>query len=416
MAIAAMSRDVCEAAPEDVGMSSARLGRLTRVVQNAVDAKRIPGALTMVARHGKVVHCETYGSMDEEAGKPMRVDTIFRFYSMTKPIASVGLMTLYEEGRFQLDDPASRFIPELKGLKVFAGGTADSFTTRESRREMTVRDLLMHTSGLTSRAGAPGSTASPVSELYTRAGLLGSSSDGTLKEFIAKLGELPLAVDPGAQWIYGVSTDVVGYLCEVLSGQRLDHFLRERVLDRLGMADTAFEVPDAKLDRFAACYQGRVDGSYALVDAPATSGYRKRTYLSAAGGLVSTAHDYMRFCKMLANGGELEGERILGPRTLRLMTLNHLPGGVDLATMAKSGGETSRAGVGFGLGFAMLLDPTVAQVLGTVGEYYWGGAASTAFFVSPGEDLSALFLTQVMNGNGLLRRELRVTTYQAIID
>ncbi len=419
MAIAMGTRDYVEAAPEDVGMSSAKLANLSHVIQNAVDTKVIPGAITMVARRGKVVHFQTYGHMDVEAGRETRPDTIYRFYSMTKPISSIGLMSLYEEGRFQLDDPASKYIPEFKGLKVFDGGTVDSYKTREPKREMTVRDLLMHTSGLTSRAGAAGSTGHPVSELYSRAGMMGPASNGTLTDMVRTLGTLPLAADPGAHWIYGVSTDVVGYLCEVLSGQRFDDFLRERVLDPLGMEDTDFHVPAGKVDRFAANYRQGTAGEpgYVLIDAPATSPFcRPGTYLSGAGGLLSTAHDYMRFCKMLANGGELDGRRIIGPRTLAYMATNHLPGGVDLDAMAQAGAETSRAGVGFGLGFAVLLDPTVSQTLGSIGEYYWGGAASTAFFVSPEDELVAILLTQVMQAKQLLRRELRVTTYQALMD
>ncbi|MDE3077416.1 MAG: beta-lactamase family protein [Chloroflexota bacterium] len=412
-------RDYIEAAPEDVGMSSGRLEHVSAVVQRYIDERKFMGAVSMIARRGKVVHFRTYGNMDDEAGKPMQPDTIFRFYSMTKPIASVGLMTLYEKGYFQLDDPASKYIPEFKGLNVFAGGTADNYQVREPARETTIRDLLMHTSGLAARAGAPGASASPVAELYTRAGLNGSSSSGTLKDFIVKLGELPMAVDPGTQWIYGVSTDVVGYLCEVLSGQRFDRFLRDRILDPLDMPDTMFEVPESKLDRFAANYRlgGAGEPNYVLSDAPRTSKYRHRTYFSGAGGLVSSARDYMRFCKMLANGGELDGARILSPRTLQFMTLNHLPGGTDLATMAKSGGETARVGVGFGLGFAVLLDPAAAQLLGTPGEYYWGGAASTAFFVCPAEDLIMIFLTQLQPSSAYpIRKELRVATYQAIVD
>jgi CubicO group peptidase (beta-lactamase class C family) len=410
------TRRLIEADPEDVGMSSARLDNVSRLVQSYIDDGKFPGAISMVARRGKVVHFETYGQMDVEAGKPVTPETIYRIFSMTKPIASVGLMTLYEEGRFQLDDPASKFIPQFKGLKVLEGGTADSYTTREASREITIRDLLTHCSGLTA-----GGTATPVAQLYQRAGLRGSQSDGTLVDFIEKLGSLPLKCDPGAEWNYGVSTDVVGYLCEVMSGQRLDVFLRERILDPLGMADTGFQVPAGEVHRFAANYKfgGENGAKYSLSDSPATSTYTQpRTYFSGAGGMVSTASDYMRFCKMLANGGELDGARIIGPRTLRFMTLNHLPGGHDLAALNSSGPtESARDGVGFGLGFAVLLNPAVSQTLGTPGEYYWGGAASTAFFVSPAEDLSMVFLTQLQPSSSCpIRRELRVAIHQAITD
>jgi len=409
-----------EAAPEDVGLSTARLGNLTRLVQGYVDSGKIPGAISLVARRGKVVHSETYGQSNAEAGRPMTADTIFRIYSMTKPIASVALMTLYEEGKFQLDDPASKFIPEFKGLKVFAGGTADQYETRDPEREMTVRDLLMHTSGLVG-TGIVADPTMVVSQLYGRSEMRGSASGGTLAGMVQKLGQLPLQVDPGSRWIYGISTDLVGYLCEVLGGMPLDRFLDERIFRPLGMADTGFQVPAAKLDRFAANYRpGTADEpSYVMIDRPdASSLYaRPRTYFSGAGGLVSTAADYMRFCKMLGNGGELDGARVLGTRTLQYMALNHFPGGRDLTAMGARLGETTLHGIGFGLGFAVLLDPTVAQVIGTPAEFYWGGAASTAFFVNPAEELIMVFLTQLMpSSTYAFRRELRATIYSAIVD
>ena len=414
MAIATRSEIEIEAAPEDVGMSTPGLRNLSRLVQSYIDQGKLPGAISLVARRGKVVHFETRGSMDYERQRPMRSDTIFRFYSMTKPIASVGLMMLYEEARFQLEDPASKFIPELAGLKVFAGGNADSYQVRDATREMTVRDLLMHTSGLVAR-----DTQSPVGELYRRAGFAGADSRFTLAEMIRRLREIPLEVDPGSQWIYGISTDLVGYLCEVLSGMPFDRYLEERILGPLGMVDTSFSVPPSQMDRLAATSaQQHGNPRFRLVDDPLNSPYAQpRTYFSGSGGLVSTAADYLRFCRMLANGGQLDGVRIIGPRTLRLMTINHLPGGKDLATVAQTAGETAREGVGFGLGFAVLLDQAVAQIIGTPGEFYWGGAASTAFFVNPVEDLIMVFLTQLRPSSTYpIRRELRATIYSAITD
>lgn len=395
-------------------MSTPGLRNLSRLVQSYIDQGKLPGAISLVARRGKVVHFETRGTMDYERQRPMRSDTIFRFYSMTKPIASVGLMMLYEEARFQLEDPASKFIPELAGLKVFAGGNADSYQVRDATREMTVRDLLMHTSGLVAR-----DTQSPVGELYRRAGFAGADSRFTLAEMIRRLREIPLEVDPGSQWIYGISTDLVGYLCEVLSGMPFDRYLEERILGPLGMVDTSFSVPPSKVDRLAANYAPQHGNPrFRLVDDPLKSPYTQpRTYFSGSGGLVSTAADYLRFCRMLANGGQLDGVRIIGPRTLRLMTINHLPGGKDLATVAQTAGETAREGVGFGLGFAVLLDEAVAQIIGTPGEFYWGGAASTAFFVNPVEDLIMVFLTQLRPSSTYpIRRELRATIYSAITD
>lgn len=395
-------------------MSSVRLRNVSRLVQRYIDDQKFAGAISLVARHDRVVHFETYGQMDPGRGRPMQADTIFRFYSMTKPIASVGLMMLYEEGLFQLDDPANKFIPELGNLKVFAGGTADKFAVREPQREMTVRDLLMHTSGLVAR-----DAATPVGELYRRAGFKGADTNGTLADMVGKLGQIPLACDPSSRWIYGISTDLVGYLCEVISGLPFDRYLEERIFAPLGMVDTGFSLPAEKIDRFAALYSPCAGSPrYTLADDPLTSAYtRPRTYFSGSGGLVSTAADYLRFCRMLARGGELDGVRILGARTLQLMTLNHLPDNADLATMAQNAGETQREGHGFGLGFAMLLDNARAQLIGTPGEYYWGGAASTAFFVNPREDLIMLFLTQLRPSSTYpIRRELRATIYSAIVD
>ncbi len=388
-----------DAQPEEAGLSSQRLASISALAQRYVDERKIPGAITAIARRGRLVHFETYGSMDDEAAKPMAADTIFRIASMTKPIASVALMTLYEEGRFQLDDPASRFVPALGGLKV-----RDGTSVRAAPRDMTVADLLRHTSGL------GGSSA-----------LNGTLHQGTLDDLIDRLRELPLLCDPGSAWNYGLSTDVVGYLCQVIGNRRLDEFLAERIFLPLGMKDTGFSVAPSQAHRLAAGYRfGEGDEpAYVLNDAPATSRFaRPATYHSGAGGLVSTAADYQRFCKMLANGGELDGARILGPRTLRFMTLNHLPGGRDLAALSSDGPtETAREGVGFGLGFAVLLDPRLSQTIGTPGEYYWGGAHSTAFFISPADELIALFLTQLTPSSSYpVRRELRAAVYGALLD
>jgi CubicO group peptidase (beta-lactamase class C family) len=418
-------RNAIEAEPEEVEISTSRLQNLSLAVQRHIEAGHIPGAITVVARRGKVVHFQTYGSMDDEAGKPMRPDAIFRIYSMTKPIVSLALMQLYEDGHFQLDDPASRYIPELKGLKVIGDGTVERFATREPSREPTVRDMLTHMGGLSSPAiGArpPGMPVSLISQLYEREAVPGIGHDGTLHDTMVKLGRLPLQADPGTQWIYGVSTDVVGYLCEVLSGMPLDRFLEERIFQPLGMTDTSFYVPPEKLDRFCACYRPDVaTGRYALQDAPATSPFaRQGTYFSGVGGLQSTAHDYIRFAKMLANGGDLDGVRIIGKRTLEFMTTNHLPGGVDRADISQSivPGMPQQRGTGFGLGFSVLLNPAEAQVLGTPGEFTWSGAASTHFFVSPRDELAVVFMTQLFGFGPVMSvsRDIRVATYQALRD
>jgi CubicO group peptidase (beta-lactamase class C family) len=425
MVIADAPRIQIEAAPEDVGISSSRLDQLTEVMKRHVDAHDIPGFATLVGRHGKVVHFETYGSMDDEAQKPLAEDTIYRIYSMTKPIASVGLMMLYEENRFGLDEPASRYIPELKALRVFAGGTAQSYYTRKPAREPSIRDMLTHCCGFgpTSVLLAP----SVIGQIFTDRRISGIPSQGTLATQMERIAQVPLEAEPGTKFIYSIGTDVVSRLCEVLSGQSFDRFLQGRIFDPLGMADTSFFVPAEKKERLAANYKPkggttfRPGEGYELADAPATSNFARQdgTYFSGVGGLCSTVHDYMRFAKMLAGRGTLDGTRIVGPRTLELMTMNHLPGGVDLHTAAlrPTGTATMHPGTGFGLGFAVLQDPAAAQMLGSAGEYHWSGAASTHFFVSPRDDLFAIFMTQLMGAQGApFGRELRTSVYQALTD
>jgi CubicO group peptidase (beta-lactamase class C family) len=399
-------------------MSSSRLANLTRVMHGHVDARRIPGSAIVVGRHGKVVLYDTYGSMDVEAAKPLQDDTIFRIYSMTKPIASVGLMMLYEENRFQLQDPVSKYIPEFANLKVYTGGAEKNYTTREPSREVNVRDVLTHMCGFGSRGPAPITTV--VGQIYANEGVGGIPATSTLEEQMRKVATVPLQSDPGTQFIYSLGTDVVARLCEVLSGQSFDKYLQERIFNPLRMPDTAFYVAPESKERFAANYRPGQTGTLELVDAPATSQFASNgTYFSGVGGLTSTIHDYMRFAKMLANGGELNGERILGPRTLKLMASNHLPGGGDI-TDFKPSLQMINPGIGFGLGFAVVRDPAQAGVLGTEGEYYWSGAASTHFFISPKEDLFAVFMTQLMGAGSPppppLGADLRIATYQAIVE
>ncbi len=403
-----------EAKPDSMGMSSKKLENLYNLGERYVKEGELPGVISMVVRDGKLVYQSMHGNMDDEAGKPMQQDAIFRIYSMTKPIASVALMQLYEEGCFQLDDPASKFIPEFRDLRVLdKGGNADNYTVSRPRREMTVRDLLMHTSGLV--AGAPDS---PVGTLYLRSKMY---EGRTLDSMIKVLGGLPLHCDPGAKWNYGISTDVVGYLCEVLSGMSFDEYLRKNIFYPLQMNDTGFHVDPGDADRLCACYQVGSNGEkrYELQDEPAGSSFlRPKTYFSGAGGLVSTANDYLQFCKMLTNGGELNGERIIGSRTLAYMATNHLPDDKDLAAMGQPQfAETTMEGIGFGLGFAVLLDPKAAQVIGTPGEFYWGGMASTAFYISPEEEMAVIFLTQLIpSGSHPIRRQIRAAAYGAITD
>ena len=404
----------CEASPESVGMSSRKLANLYHLLDGYVQDRKMPGIICMVARDGKLVYQSRHGNMDDEAGKPMQLDAIFRLYSMTKPIASVALMQLYEEGKFQLDDPTAKFIPEFENLKVLdKGGDADNYTVSVPGRVMTVRDLLMHTSGLISAT-----PDLPVGKLYHRSDLY---EGGTLASMVKVLGGLPLHCDPGSEWNYGISTDIVGYLVEVISGKPFDQYLQENIFDPLNMTDTGFHVDPSKVDRLTACYRlgTNADKHYELQDAPAASRFLEpKTYFSGAGGLVSTAQDYLQFCKMLTGGGELDGERIIGSRTLMYMASNHLPDNRDLAAMGQPQfAETTMEGIGFGLGVAVLLDPTAAQVIGTPGEFYWGGMASTAFFVSPEEEMAVIFLTQLIpSGSHPIRRQLRSAVYGSIVD
>jgi CubicO group peptidase (beta-lactamase class C family) len=402
--------------PETVGLSSSRLARIGDHLKRYVDAGKIAGTLTLIARRGQIAYLEPLGHLEIERRRPVTADSIWRIYSMTKPITSVGLMMLYEEGRFQLDDPVHRFIPSWQGLRVFVGGNYPLFKTAPVERPMTIRDLLSHTSGLT--YGFMERTN--VDAAYRKLGVADQTRSGyTLQDMVDTLAELPLEFSPGTRWNYSVATDVIGHLIEVISGQRLDAYLHQRVLEPLGLRDTSFVLGDQQVARLAANYERQGDGSLKLIDDPDQSSYRKHSFLSGGGGLLSTAPDYFRFTSMVQNMGELDGVRLLGRKTVELMTMNHLPGGQDLTDLAQAGmfTETPYAGVGFGLGFSVMQSPARAQILGSPGEFAWGGAASTAFWIDPVEDLIVIFMTQLMPSSSYpLRRELRVLTYSALVD
>ncbi|SJZ74418.1 CubicO group peptidase, beta-lactamase class C family [Enhydrobacter aerosaccus] len=401
-------------APEQVGLSAARLARVSHWMKGWVDSGRLPGMVTCVMRKGELAFAEAYGKADVERGKPMRPDTIFRIYSMTKPLTSTAIMMLYEEGRFQLDDPISRFLPAFKTMRVFAGGSRGKIDTVPAEREITFRDLLTHTSGLT--YGFMESTI--IDALYRgKDGVDFQTADSSLAELVDKLATFPLLCQPGKAWNYSVSTDVLGRLVEVVSGEPFEKYLVERVIKPLGMVDTNFHVPKEKHERLAANYSPTPDGKLSLLDDPGKSRYlAPRKVNSGGGGLVSTASDYLRFCKFMLNKGELDGVRLLGRKTVELMTMNHLKGDMaDMGTPRFS--ESTYYGVGFGLGFSVMIDPAKAQIVGTPGEYAWGGAASTAFWCDPAEDMAVVLLTQLMPSSTYpIRRELRVLTYQAIVD
>jgi CubicO group peptidase (beta-lactamase class C family) len=399
--------------PEDLGLSSERLRRVDDAMHAYVDKGKLPGVQTLISRSGELVHHDCYGFADVEAQVPATPDTIYRIYSMTKPITSVGLMMLFEEGHFLLENPVHRFLPELQDVQVWDSGTADDPKTRPPARPMTVHDVLTHLSGLTYGFHFQ----HPVDELYRRNGL-GDFSEPAfdLAEGIQRLASLPLLFDPGTRWNYSMSTDVCGRLIEVMSGRPLDQFFESRILGPLGMVDTGFHAPEADLDRCSPLYIRGEDGQLKVM-APSRTMVRPPTFLSGGGGLVGTGRDYLRFCHMLLRGGELDGVRLLGPRTVEYMARNHLPDGKLLNDVGQSTfSEAAMEGTGFGLGFSTIEDAAALQNLATEGEFAWGGAASTAFWVDPIEEICAVFMTQLLPSDTYpIRRQLRAAVLQSVL-
>jgi CubicO group peptidase (beta-lactamase class C family) len=410
--------------PTSAGFDERRLERITEHIQTRyIDPGRIAGCQVAVARHGHVGYLRSFGVRDRERSVPVAEDTIWRIYSMTKPITGVALMSLYERAMFQLSDPVTRFIPEWRDLKVRERTEDGGERLVDPQSPMTIRDLLMHMSGLGFGGGRtlqqlfsadnakPGEALTPGSR---------RGPNATLQSMIERYASYPLEFQPGTRWFYSVSTDICGRLVEIISGQRFDDYLRKTIFEPLGMDDTGFMVPEAKVGRFAACYRRDASKNLVLVDDPQRSGYREQpSFLSGGGGLVSTTDDYLRFCQMLLNGGELDGVRILGRKTVELMASNHLPGEGDLSSVALPGGygEVGFVGMGFGLTVAVAKAPTATQVIGSPGEYMWGGAASTIFWVDPVEDLTVVFMTQLLpSGTFNFRSQLKTLVYPAIID
>ena len=385
------------AAPHEVGLSAERLKHISSTAQHFIDEGELAGAITLVARRGKVAYFEAYGTMNLEANKPMQKDTIFRIYSMTKPVAAVGVMMLYEEGKLTLDAPASAYLPELGGLKVAQDADADVFIPVEADREMTVQDLMQHTAGLPGAARyMAGNT--PVDKLYRKAGLH-RLHECNLQELVERLGNSPLLYQPGTKWHYSIAADVLGRLIEVASGQSFDCFLAERIFQPLGMVDTGFYVPTEKIDRLAGMYGPKSTGGLQTIDAPEggtghiskTSFIKKPRFLSAGGGLVSTASDFARFCLMLSNKGALSGKRLMQAESVELMTCNHLP--ENLIPLDKKP-EDRYGGLGFGLGVSVRVQQTDWVPASQIGEYGWIGGTSTEFWISPRDELIAITLAQ----------------------
>jgi CubicO group peptidase (beta-lactamase class C family) len=408
-----------EVDPAEVDLDPARLDRLDRHFRRYVDDGRLPGWLITVSRRGRLAHVSCYGSRDLEAGLPVETGTMWRIFSMTKPITSVAAMMLYEEGAFELTDPVSAFIPSFAGVRVYTAGSDAKPVTVPAIEPVRIWHLLTHTAGLTYGFHR----VHPVDARYRSAGFeWGTPAGLDLAQCVDAWAEQPLLFQPGAEWNYSVATDVLGRLVEVVSGQGLDEFFASRILGPLGMTDTAFWVGEQEASRVGALYTPGPGGRAARLDALGkVASHRPRT-LTGGAGLLSTAADYHRFTLMLLDrpgspGGELDGARLLSPRTVAYMARNHLPGGADLEHFGRPlHAEAPSRGVGFGLGFAVVLDPVAAKTLSGAGEFSWGGAASTAFFIDPAEQLTVTFFTALMPSSAYpIRSQLRQLVYQAVV-
>jgi CubicO group peptidase (beta-lactamase class C family) len=409
--MAAATHDLPTAKPESVGMSSERLARLDAGMKSLINEGRLAGTVTMVARHGKVVEFDAAGKRDLASNAAMQKDSIFRIYSMSKPITGVAMMMLFEEGKWQLNDPVAKFIPEFANLKVYSTDASGNMTLKEQNHPVTMRELLSHSGGFS--YGFFSNT--PVDKLQREADLL--NVNNSLDEFIKRVAKLPLNSQPGSEWHYSISVDIQGYIVQKLSGMPFEEYLEKRIFKPLAMTDTAFYVPKEKLNRFAEMYDYDKDGK--LHPVGTTEGLNhdfsaKPALSSGGGGLVSTATDYMRFCQMLLNGGQLDGVRLLSPRTVELMRSNALAPGLSIFA----------PGAGFGLDFAVYTDPVAAGGYYGKGTYWWGGAAGTWFWIDPVSDLIVIGMIQQVAGTGAaavngvpdVRGLSHAYTYQAILD
>ena len=392
--------------PESLGLDPTVLENIRKYLNDTyVEDGKYVGTMTLVSRKGEVAYLDSIGFMDRENARPMQEDSIFRIYSMSKAITSIAIMQLFEKSKFRLDDPVHWYIPSWKNLRVYQSGIYPNFLTSRPKRHMTMRDLLTHMSGLTYDF----MYKSNVDAAYRKTKV---QQAGSLEEFVEILSTLPLEFSPGDKWNYSVSTDVLGYLVEVMSGMKLEEYFKEYIFEPLEMMDTSFSCPEEKLDRLASLYEHIPNGEPRLLEIP----FLNTKMASGGGGLFSTMSDYHNFCSMLVNQGEFNGTRLIGRKTLELMTVNHLPDNQDLTEMSESAfSETPYAGVGFGLGFSVMLDPAKSQTISDIGEYGWGGAASTVFFINPKEDMFVIFLTQLLPSSTYqVRRELRSLVYSAL--
>jgi CubicO group peptidase (beta-lactamase class C family) len=395
--------------PAELGFDADRLARLGPWMQRHVDAGRIPGAQVLVARRGRLALHDWTGQMDVEGGRPWARDTLARVYSMTKPATSVALLMLYEDGLCRLDDPVDLYIPEFADRQVLRPDATRIEDVAPATVRLTLHHLLTHTSGLTY-----GFNVGVLAEAMRERGIDFGITGGDLADTVGRLAKLPLGFEPGSRWNYGVSTDVLGRVVEVISGQTLDRFFAERIFDPLGMADTVFAVPADRADRLSSCYNRTERNGMALADPGSGSRFLGVRQFSGGGGLVSTADDYLRFAEMLRGRGALDRVRLLAPKTVEVMTSNALPG--DIASMGQPVfSEVPFDGIGFGLGLAVTLDPARAKTLGSRGDFGWGGMASTVFWVDPALELSVIFLTQLVPSSSYpLRKELRALVYSSL--
>ncbi len=407
-----------EADPADVGLDPERLRRIDGHFARYVDDGGLPGWLITVSRHGHLAHVSCYGSRDLEAGLPVEPDTLWRIYSMTKPLTSVAAMMLYEDGLIELTDPVSAFIPSFGGVRVYDGGSDPQHVTVPAAESVRIWHLLTHTAGLTYGFHR----VHPVDAMYRAAGFEWSTPPGMdLAQACDLWAGMPLLFQPGTDWNYSVATDVLGRVVEVVSGCSFDEFLAARILRPLGMTDTTFHVGAEDADRLAALYTRGPDGRAARLDSLGTAILQPPAMLSGGGGLAATAADYHRFTQMLlaspgSPAGELDGTRLLSPRTVRYMGRNHIPGGLDLETFGRPlYADFPFRGVGFGLGFAVVIDPAAGKVDCAEGELSWGGAAGTAFWIDQEEELAVSFFTQLLPASAYrIRPQLRQLVYQAL--
>jgi CubicO group peptidase (beta-lactamase class C family) len=386
-------------APEKEGFSRERLARLNAKMHAYVDQGSTAGVITLIARHGKIIHFDVYGKSDIESGAPMQANSLFRMYSMTKPLTSTALLMLYEEGKFQLDDPLEKYFPEFKDLKVYVSGSGDSMKLEPPLRKPTVRDIFRHTAGF-----GYGFGKTPVDMAYQEAKVM----QGSLQEIAARLAGIPLLYQPGTRWVYSVSHDLQGTLVERLSGMKLDEFMNQRIFKQLDMKDSSLGIPALDVSRLTTNYEVK-DGKLVPSDKPAAS-----TYKGVGGGssLTSSARDYLRFAQMLANGGQLDAVRLLAPGTVRLMHSNHLPDGVWMGM----GDSSVNTGTGYGLGVSVLVDSVRRGNLGSKGEFGWSGMATTHFIIDPEKDIVAIFLTQKIPDDRIYYNDFITMVYQALMD